>query len=353
MSDRRIAVLGAGGFLGSHLVPALAARSDQGIDAVDLTLEKLGPTPPSVRRIVASVEDPGLVEELCKRCDTIVSLTAICNPSLYNTDPLATIAANYTDLVPIVRACTERGRRLVHFSTCEVYGRMALGLDGRPKRTMDEDDTALFLGTVDMERWSYACAKQLLERVIFASGAHSGLDFTIVRPFNVIGPRMDYLAGVDGDGVPRVLASFMGALLRNEPLPLVDGGRSRRTFIAVEDFTDAVVRILERPEACRGQIINLGNPGNDVSIRGLARLLRETYARCVPGAPVPGVSDVTAEELYGAGYDDSVERIPDVGKAERLLDWRATTSLPEMLPGIVADYVARYAPLVAAPHVAA
>jgi UDP-apiose/xylose synthase len=349
---RRIAVLGAGGFLGSHLVPALVARTSCEIDAVDLTLAKLPPTPARVQRITAPIEDPGVADEITARCDLVVSLTAICNPALYNSDPLATIDANYTDLLPLVKRCAARERRLVHFSTCEVYGRMALDVDGRATRTMNEDDTALFLGPVAMERWSYACAKQLLERVIFAYGAHENLDFTIVRPFNVIGPRMDFLTDVDGEGIPRVLASFMGSLLRNEPLPLVDGGRRRRTFISVQDFTEGVVRILERPDACRGEILNLGNPGNDVSIAELARMLRETYGRCVPGAPVPPVREVSGEELYGPGYDDSRERIPDVGKARRLLDWQPTTSLAAMLPGIVADYVVRYAPLLEEPRAA-
>jgi UDP-apiose/xylose synthase len=201
---------------------------------------------------------------------------------------------------------------------------------------------------VNKERWSYACAKQLLERVIFAHGAHAALPFTIIRPFNVIGPRMDFLPDVDGEGVPRVLASFMNALLRNQPLPIVDGGLQRRSFVSVDDFIDGVVRVLEHPRACRGEILNLGNADNDVTIRDLAELLRATYARCVPGAPLPGLREVSADALYGAGYDDSLVRIPDLGKAERLLGWRPHTSLPAMLPEIVADYVARYAPLLQA-----
>jgi UDP-apiose/xylose synthase len=344
-SPGRIAVLGAGGFLGSHLVPALLARTPWAIDAVDVTFAKLGPTPERVRRIEARIDRPGLLDELTASCDIIVSLTAICNPSVYNQDPLAVIDASYTDLVPVVKACAARGRWLVHFSTCEVYGRLALDGDGHPTERMREDDTAMFLGPVARERWSYACAKQLLERVIFAHGAHAGLPFTIVRPFNVIGPRMDFVPGVDGEGIPRVLASFMSALLRAQPLPLVDGGAQRRSFVSVGDFIEGVVRILERPGRCRGEILNLGNPDNDVSIRELAQHLRAAYARCVPAAPLPGIEEVSARDFYGEGYDDSRERIPDVSKAERLLDWRATTSLPAMLPDIVEDYVTRYAPL--------
>jgi UDP-apiose/xylose synthase len=344
----RIAVLGAGGFLGSHLVPALLARRPCLIDAVDVTFEKLAPTPADrVNRIEARLDRPGLLEEITGRCGVVLSLTAICTPARYNRDPLAVIDASYTDLVPLVRLCADRGRWLVHFSTCEVYGRLALDLEGRPAARMNEEETGLFLGPVHRERWSYACAKQLIERVIWAHGQHAGLPFTIVRPFNVIGPRMDFLSGIDGEGVPRALASFMGALLRGEPLPLVDGGAQRRSFVSVEDFADGVLRILEWPERCRGEIFNLGNPANDVSVRALAEALQAEYGRQAPGAPLPGVQAVSAEEFYGPGYDDTPERVPDVGKAERLLDWRPAHTLADMLPGIVADYIARYAGRVA------
>jgi UDP-apiose/xylose synthase len=298
-----------------------------------------------VRRIQSRLDAPGLLDQLTAGCELVLSLTAICQPSAYNRDPLAVIDASYTDLVPLVKLCAARRCRLIHFSTCEVYGRLALDGEGRPTERMQEDTTAMFLGPVARERWSYACAKQLLERVIFAHGAHADLDFTIVRPFNVIGPRMDWLPDVDGEGVPRVLAAFMNALLRGQPLPLVDGGGQRRAFVSVDDFIDGVVRVVERPAACNREIINLGNPANDVSIRALAELLREAYGRALPGVPVPGVVEVTAEEVYGAGYDDSRARIPDVEKARRLLDWHPATTLPAMLPSIVEDYVARYAPL--------
>jgi UDP-apiose/xylose synthase len=348
VKPEHIAVLGAGGFIGSHLVPALLAqRDDVELTAVDLTFRKLTVRDPRVRLVTAPVDRPGLLDEVTARCSTVVSLTALCNPSLYNTRPLDVIDASYTDLVPLVKLCATRGVRLVHFSTCEVYGRRAIDVQGRATNTMNEDSTGLFLGPIDRERWTYACAKQLLERVIWAHGAHGGLDFTIVRPFNVIGPRMDFVPGVDGDGVPRVLASFMGALMRGDELPLVEGGAQRRSFISIGDFVEAVVRIVDRPSACRRQILNLGNPANEVSVRELGEALAEVYAARVQGAPRARFRDVTAEALYGPGYDDSEQRIPDIGKARRLLSWQPETTLVEMLPGIVDDYVARYGPLLA------
>lgn len=341
-TPERIAVLGAGGFIGSHLVPALAARPGVTVDAVDVSLKKLAPGLEGVRRIQASIGDPGLLEQVAATADVVISLTALCNPALYNTQPIEVIDANYTDLVPLVKLCAARRRWLIHLSTCEVYGRQALDEAGRPMRRMDEEKTSLALGPIQRERWTYAAAKQLLERQIWAYGRHRGLKFTLVRPFNVIGPRMDFIPGVDGEGIPRVLASFLHALMAGQDLMLVSGGRQRRSFLDVGEFVDAIGRVLERPAACQGQILNLGSDANDVTIRQLARTLSAAYRALRPGALVPRLRTVTAEDFYGSGYDDSLVRIPSIAKARRLLGWRPRVRLDDMLPGIVADYLARY-----------
>jgi nucleoside-diphosphate-sugar epimerase len=116
----------------------------------------------------------------------------------------------------------------------------------------------------------------------------------------------------------------------------------------VGEFVTAVGRILERPATCQGEILNLGNPLNDVTIRGLARALAKAFAAFQPDAPPARLETVDPETFYGPGYDDSVVRIPSIAKATRLLRWRPRRTLAEMLPGIVSDYVTRYAAEIAA-----
>jgi nucleoside-diphosphate-sugar epimerase len=130
--------------------------------------------------------------------------------------------------------------------------------------------------------------------------------------------------------------------LREEEQLLVDGGHQRRSFVSVDEFSAAIVRIVARPQACRGEIINVGNPANDVSIRELGHALAREYAAQVPEAASARFRSVSAEAFYGPGYDDSARRIPDIGKAQRLLGWQPRETLLQMLPGIVRDYVARY-----------
>jgi UDP-apiose/xylose synthase len=337
-SSRHVCLLGGGGFLGSHLVQALLGRTSGELTVIDTALDKVEPFACDRLRLQrASIAEPGVVERALDSADVVLSLTALCNPSLYNTRPREVIAANFSDLVPVVERCAARRRRLIHFSTCEVYGKTV----PEGEAALDEEQSPLQLGPIHRERWTYACAKQLLERLIWALGAHSELEFAIVRPFNVIGARMDFIPGVDGEGVPRVLACFIGALLAGEPLRLVDGGAQRRSFVDTTDFCDAVLRIIERPDAARGQVFNVGNPANDVTIAELAERLAALY-RARRGGPPPALVSVSAAELYGPGYDDVIRRIPGISKARRLLGWEPRVSLQQMLPAILDDYLARY-----------
>lgn len=286
-------------------------------------------------------QDPRL-EGLIKESDMTINLAAICTPADYNTRPLDTIYSNFIDAIPVVRFCSDYGKRLIHFSTCEVYGKTVgnfLPKDSPLKKDpsyymLKEDVTPCIYGPVEKQRWSYACAKQLIERLIYAEGHENGMQFTIVRPFNWIGPRMDFIPGVDGpsEGVPRVLACFSTNLMRGEPLKLVDGGKSQRTFVYIKDAIDAVMRMIENPHRADNHIFNVGNPHNEATVKELAELMTEVYCK-VAGLPMPETPtvDVTSKEFYGEGYDDSDKRIPDMTIIQRQLEWEPHTSLKDLL----------------------
>jgi len=88
---------------------------------------------------------------------------------------LDTIYSNFVDALPVVQYCRENGKRLIHFSTCEVYGKTIgsfLPNDSPLKKDpamylLKEDETPCIFGSIDKQRWSYACAKQLIERLIY------------------------------------------------------------------------------------------------------------------------------------------------------------------------------------------
>ena len=347
-----VLILGCGGFLGSHLVETLLSKKLCSIIGVDLSSRKISHLlgNPAFEYHELDLTKPASVDDLINRSCTVINMAAICNPAIYNTRPLDVIDINFTHVVPIVRACADGGKRFIHFSTCEVYGRTLAGFapEGSEFRedvhntVLSEDTSPLILGPVHKQRWTYSCAKQLLERVIYAEGRSRGLAYTIIRPFNVIGPRMDFIPGIDGEGIPRVIPSFMKALLFGEPLTLVDGGRNRRSFIYIDDAMDAVARILNTPDKSAGQIFNIGSVENETTIAELAHTMRDIFTRLTGRQSKSDIVSVTSEQFYGEGYDDCDRRVPDISKAAELLDWFPSTPLRDLLAKTIAWYIAEY-----------
>ena len=203
------------------------------------------------------------------------------------------------------------------------------------------------LGPVSASRWSYATAKLLTERYL---AGLADLNWTVVRPFNFVGPFMDFMPGVDGEGIPRVLANFSTALVRGETLKLVNGGAAKRCFTSVHDAVNfmfcvfAAGRDPERRGSVLSQAFNVGNAANEVPVAELAQQMRSVFAtlKGIPESAVPGVEIVSGEEYYGKGYDDSLRRLPSVEKAERLLGFKAKIPLKEALEESLRWFINHY-----------
>lgn len=347
--------MGCGGFVGSHLLDRLLARPDVEIEGWDPQSSKIARHvghPRFTFHQVSCIDGVELrrLEARLADANALINLSAICNPAQYNTRPLDVIRANLFDAYPIVEACARANRWFIYFSTSEVYGRtlssyLKTETDDPDLYELRENETPLILGPVANQRWTYACAKQMMERIVYAHHSTAGMPFTLVRPLNFFGPRMDYIPRTDAEGVPRVLACFMAALMRGEPMKLVDGGMARRTIVAVEEAVEAIERMLDRPARAKNQVFNIGNRNNEITMRGLAELMRELFAEITGDASYrhhPMVS-VSGAEFYGPGYEDCDRRMPDLTNAQSLLDWQPQRNLREILLPTMRDYCTRYA----------
>ena len=169
---------------------------------------------------------------------------------------------------------------------------------------------------------------------------------------------MDFMPGIDGSGIPRVLANFSTALVRGEPLKLVNGGVAKRSFTSVFDAVDFMFALFETglagnvAENAAGksplsQAFNIGNPDNELSIAELAHKMRKIFAEIkgvsIDAIPKPEV--VSGVEYYGEGYEDSMRRLPSVEKAKRLLGFKAKTPIDVVLRESLTWFVGHYSSL--------
>lgn len=305
----KLIIFGVGGFIGSNLTEYLIAEGTHEVVGVDLYDDKLEAIAgPNFKFIQADVTaSPQLAEELIREGDVIIDLIAYANPSIYVESPLEVIELNYFENLRIAQLCIKHGKRLIQYSTSEVYGKNPRGT------SFDEDSSDLILGPVSKQRWVYAAAKQLLERTLHGYGLRGDLDYTIVRPFNFVGPRFDYLVPAGSKGGPRVFAHYMSALLTGGPIYLVDGGQQRRCFTHIQDANNAFTVLLEHP-AAHNDIVNIGNPTTDTSIADLAKLMCEIYEDLTGVTPQNEFVDIDGEDFYGAGYEDANRVPPNIDK---------------------------------------
>jgi UDP-apiose/xylose synthase len=344
MADRKVIILGCGGFVGSHLTERLLFDGRFEVIGYDVSDSKCRHLldHPNFHFTLGYVDvsnTEAVLGPVLDGAEAIFSLAAVCNPAEYVKNPVFTIKSNFIHAYKLVELCTQTRTWLIHTSTCEVYGRTIAGyLPDNDYSNLDlfeqrEDETPLVMGPTLNQRWTYAASKALFERYIYANHTENGLPFTIVRPYNWFGPRMDYIPGRDGDGVPRVLACFMQALLDGKPMMLVDGGEAYRTITYIEDAVDALSRMLEVPNKAKNTFFNLGNRANEVTMRELAHQMRDVYAEITgnPDYRNHPIEVISSEKFYGPGYEDCDRRVPDVRRAERLLGWKAKVPLRETL----------------------
>jgi nucleoside-diphosphate-sugar epimerase len=205
----------------------------------------------------------------------------------------------------------------------------------------DPERSELVLGPINKPRWIYACAKQLMDRVIWGYGMDGQLDFTLFRPFNWIGAGLDSIH-TPKEGSSRVITQFFGHIVRGEDIKLVDGGSQKRTFTHVEDGINALMRIVANPAGvASGRIYNIGNPENNVSVKDLARMMVDlalTYPEYSETAERVQLVEIRSEEYYGAGYQDVQNRVPRIDNTCRDLDWRPTIPMDEALKRIFDSY---------------
>ena len=307
----RVLITGGAGFLGSHLSDAYVERGDEVfvLDTGSIAKVRHLLDHPRFHYVHDSVFNLELLDGLAAKADLIYHLAAVVGVEHYVADPYETLNVNVNGTQNVLKAAYKYNKRVVFSSTSEIYGR-------NPKVPWKEDDDRV-LGSTSVDRWCYSTSKAVGEHFCFAY--HKlGLPVTVVRYFNVYGPRLDKL------DVGRLFTIFMGQLLRGADLTVVGDGRQTRCFTYVSDAIEATVRAGLNPEA-DGHAINIGSEA-ETSVLEFAKLMLELY-----GADRSKIKLVSQEQVYGPSYEDIPRRVPDATKMRTLLGCTPKVSLREGL----------------------
>ncbi len=309
----RTVITGGAGFIGSHLTEYLLEAGDTVTVLDDLStgsLENLKDVRdnPAFTFREGSILDRDAVREVIDGSDRVFHLAAAVGVHLIVDHPLESLRTNIHGTEVVLDACRDAGVDLLLASTSEIYG----------KNTADRlsEDSDRILGSPLKSRWTYAAAKGIDEAFAHAYWREYGLQVSIVRLFNTVGPRQTGRYGM-------VVPNLVGQALRGEPLTVFGDGRQTRCFSYVGDVIPAMVRIAEEP-ATRGLAVNLGGL-QEISILDLA----ERAIKLLGSSSV--ISLVPYEEAYGAGYEDMRRRVPDNSLAGRLVRFKPTTTVDTII----------------------
>ncbi|MDQ2994524.1 MAG: bifunctional UDP-4-keto-pentose/UDP-xylose synthase [Pseudomonadota bacterium] len=328
--NKKILILGINGFIGSNLAERILADTDWNVYGLDLGSDKITAFLDHKRMHFTRgdmTKSSDWLDQHIALADVVLPLAAIANPLVYVQDPLRVFELDFEANLDIVKRCHFHKTRVVFPSTSEVYG---MSTDAE----FDEDNTALVTGPIHMQRWIYSCSKQMLDRVIYAYGKHRGLQYTLFRPFNWIGPKLDNVFE-ESASKSRVVSKFLSQIVRGENIELVDGGQQRRAFTYIDDGISALMKIIENTNGCAdNEIFNIGNPNNDLSIGELAKSildLAKTYPKYQESAAKVQITNVDSAQHYGAGYQDVAARVPAIHNAKNKLGWQPEVDMDKAL----------------------
>jgi nucleoside-diphosphate-sugar epimerase len=295
-----ILITGGAGFIGTHLAERLCANHHL-VLLDNFRRDSLASVPqlvthPHVRVLSADVLDPTSLAGALGGVDTVIHLAAIAGVSSYYQESLRTLQVNILGTAHLLEQAARCGvSHFIQFSTSEVFGADALWVD---------EDSEFRIGPVSERRWVYATSKLAGEQLALRYGEQHGFHSTVIRPFNIYGPRQT------GEGAIR---NFCAAAVGGQPLIVYGDGSPIRAWCYVSDIVDAVVRVLDTPAAA-GEAFNIGNPTEVETTLGLARRL----VQLVPGATLRFQAVERAEVRV---------RIPVIEKARRLLGFAPAVDL--------------------------
>ncbi len=292
MSEKRVVILGAAGFIGSHLVDRFLAEG-WGVLGVDNLVTG---TVRNLRHLEGNVRFSFVEADVCDglgwvegRVDAVLDFASPASPIDYLEKPFETMKVGSVGVEKALDLAQAKNATFLLSSTSEVYG-----------DPLEHPQKESYWGNVNPvgPRAVYDEAKRFAEAITMAFRRYRKVDTRIARIFNTYGPRMRL-----NDG--RVVPTLVAQALRGEPLTVFGDGSQTRSFCYVDDNVEGMWRLLHSREH---DPVNIGNP-LEMTILEFAGAVQRLCGREVPivHRPLP--------------QDDPRVRRPDITRARTILGW--------------------------------
>lgn len=303
---KRVLVTGGAGFIGGYTVPLLVERGYRvrvfdNMYRADPVVLAAQAEDPAIEIVEGDVRYPDSVARAVDGCESVIHLAALAiNKSV--AEPVESVEVNLNGSQHVFAASAAAGvRRVVFASSASVYG--------EPQRLpMHEDDPL-------NPKTPYCVSKLASEHLLRFYERTEGLDWNVLRFFNVYGP------GQRTDAYyTTVVLVFVERLLRGEA-PVIDGsGDQTMDFVHVHDVARSVVAALDSDRS--REIVNVGT-ATQTSIAELAELLIDAVGADVEPEFRP--RDVMVSR-----------RSADIARAAEVLGWTPEIGVKEGLAEVVA-----------------
>lgn len=269
-----ILITGGAGFQGSHLAEALLKKGHQVTilnTFKDEKLKNIESFKNDVQVVFGSITDPVTVEKTVRGHDVVFHLAANVNVDQSLKDPKSFVEVNVVGTHNILEAVRANGSRLIHASTCEVYGD---GHDLKAGQLLDE--------SAELKPNSpYAATKAGADRLVYSYYKSFGVPATIVRPFNIFGERQK--SGTFGALIPILVRKAM----TGEPLTVFGDGSATRDYLHVSDLVRAYLLVMDTP-GLEGKSINFAS-GTNTSVIDIATYIAKQFGAEIKHGPArPG-----------------------------------------------------------------
>ncbi|MCP4395369.1 MAG: SDR family oxidoreductase [Alphaproteobacteria bacterium] len=300
-NEKRVAITGGAGFLGSHLCEKLLMRGEEVLCIDNYYTGR--------RSNIAHLMDNPRFETLRHditfplfiEVDEIYNLACPASPIHYQFDPVQTTKTSVHGAINMLGLASRLKAKIFQASTSEVYGDPTV-----------HPQPETYKGNVNPigPRACYDEGKRCAETLFFDYHRQKGLQIRVARIFNTYGPRMH-----PNDG--RVVSNFIMQALSGKDITIYGDGQQTRSFCYVDDLINGFIRLMDAPDDVTGPI-NLGNP-KEFTILELAENVIDL---------IGSKSKIIHEPLP---EDDPKQRKPDITLAREKLNWEPTVPLREGL----------------------